>query len=771
VTPTPPAVSIITPAFNAAAFLQQTIHSVLEQTFADFELIVVDDGSTDDTIAIARRAAAADPRIRVLSSPHGGPAAARNVGLRAARGRLVALLDADDLWWPEYLDEQVALLDAHPDVAAVSANALSLGGVHDGKPVWPATTGVRRLHLRDLLAEENAVCIMTVFRRESVAGFGGFDPAFTGNEDYQFWLEMTLAAGVILQNRAPHGHYRRRAGSVSDDEPRMLRGMIRVLTAIVPRLRTAEERAIAARQIARFRRELRVASIKRRMPGWMRRVARTLKSAAVFAALAMCLVARPASANTIAVPAGGDLAGAIIAAKPGDTIALEAGATYAGNFLLPRKDGDAVITIQTKDATSEENARMSPQAASALAKLRSPNAQAVIRTAPGAHHWRLTLLEIQNTAEGRGDIVELGSGGAEQRTLADVPHDLVIDRCYIHGDAASGQRRCVALNSAATTVSNSYISDCKRKGDESQAIAGWNGPGPFTIANNYLEAAAENVIFGGADPTIDGLVPSDIRITGNLLSRPVAWRQEGWEIKNILELKNARRVTIDGNVLENNWQSAQAGYAVLFTVRNQDGRCPWCEVSAVSFEHNILRHSAAGISILGVDNNHPSKQTEGITVRGNLFVDIDNVRWGGNGYCFMLTGQPKQVTIDHNTIIQEHASGIVLMDTKPVEGFAFTNNVARHMAYGIFGDGHKPGNDSIAAFLPGARIEHNVIADANASLYPTGNLFPSTASFRAQFKAYDAGDYQLTPSSAWRGAGGDGKDLGADIGRLPAHEP
>ena len=89
-----------------------------------------------------------------------------------------------------------------------------------------------------------------------------------------------------------------------------------------------------------------------------------------------------------------------------------------------------------------------------------------------------------------------------------MPHHLVIDRCYLHGDAGFGQRRGLALNSANTQIVNSHFSDFKGVNQDTQAIAGWNGPGPFLIENNYLEAAAENIMFGGTDPNIPNLVPT-----------------------------------------------------------------------------------------------------------------------------------------------------------------------------------------------------------------------------------------------------------------------
>src|SRR5262245_66598915 len=108
-------------------------------------MVIVDDGSTDTTRAVAQAAAAADPRIRVISIANQGQAAARNVAVRQARAPLLALLDSDDLWHPEFLAEQKAVLDSHPEVAIVSANATNLGGVHDGLRFWPQTDGLRCL--------------------------------------------------------------------------------------------------------------------------------------------------------------------------------------------------------------------------------------------------------------------------------------------------------------------------------------------------------------------------------------------------------------------------------------------------------------------------------------------------------------------------------------------------------------------------------------------------------------------------------------------------
>jgi hypothetical protein len=186
-------------------------------------------------------------------------------------------------------------------------------------------------------------------------------------------------------------------------------------------------------------------------------------------------------------------------------------------------------------------------------------------------------------------------------------------------------------------------------------------------------------------------------------------------------------------------------------------------VDHVVFEENIVRHSAAGIQILGYDNNHPSQQTLAIVVRNNLFADIDSSNWGGNGYFLSLTGGARDITIDHNTVLQDHALGLVQLDGPPVLEFVFTNNLAKHNSYGFIGTNHGVGMDSISAFLPGSDISRNVLAGGVAARYPAGNSFPSVAQFEGQFVSYAGADYRLLPTSPWRSAGADGLDLGAPL--------
>jgi hypothetical protein len=460
-----------------------------------------------------------------------------------------------------------------------------------------------------------------------------------------------------------------------------------------------------------------------------------------------------AGQTTIVVGAGGNLQAALNQAQPGQTVQLQAGATFDGNFVLPVKTGTAYITIRTSAPDSQlpgVNTRIDPSYEPQLATIRSVNALPALRTAAGAHHWR--FIGLRFTTTGASDVIALGDGVQRDRTL--VPTDLIFDRIIIRGDPTKGQKRGIALNSANTFVRNSYIDGIRVAGQETQAIAGWNGPGPFVIENNYLEAAGMGILFGGAEPAIDQLVPSDIVIRRNHITRPVAWKTGTWVVKNLLELKNARYVQIDGNLMENNWAGGQSGFAVVFTVRAQGTHAPWTTIEHVRFENNVVRHSGSGINILGYDDTAPSQQARDIVIRNNLFTDIDHRTWGGAGIFVQIGDEPADVHIEHNTVM--HSGNILSVyggtPTAPrvATGFRFCSNIVEHNSYGIFGNGVGTGNPAIAKYLPGSVIIGNAIAGGNPNLYPVGNVFPTVANLMSQFENPAGDDYRLVSGSNLR---------------------
>jgi len=481
----------------------------------------------------------------------------------------------------------------------------------------------------------------------------------------------------------------------------------------------------------------------------------------------------PPAGRTIAVAAGGDFQAALKAAQPGDVITLEAGAKFTGNFTLPNKPGAGWIVVRTAAPDGRLPApgtRVTPASAGAFPKLISPNGRPVLTAAPGAHHYRFVGLEFTVTPDVAGyDLISLGNRPA---SAADVPHNLIFDRVYVHGTPTANLRRGIALNSAWTAVVDSHISDVHEIGADSQAIGGWDGPGPFRIVNNHLEGAGENVMFGGADPSLASLVPSDIEIRRNHFVKPLAWRigdpsyaGRAWTVKNLLELKNARRVLIEGNLFEHNWAHAQGGTAIVFTVRNQDGGAPWSAVEDVTFINNVVRRTGAGIGMHGMDSK-PSQPTKRVLIKNNLFEDVSGARWGGGGRLFQLYNGVTDLVIDHNTAFQD--GPIIMAEGRPHTGFVYRNNLAPHNEYGIQGTGTAPGKGTLDAYFPGAVVEMNVIvANPYVAQYPPNNFYPASLA-AVGFAELTGGNYRLGATSPFLRGGTDRKDIGADLDALAA---
>jgi hypothetical protein len=461
------------------------------------------------------------------------------------------------------------------------------------------------------------------------------------------------------------------------------------------------------------------------------------------------------------------LSAALNAAQYGDTILLQAGATYRGSFELPLKSGTGEIVIQSSRASElPEGVRVTPAQSALFAKLQTTNEQPVITTAAGAHHYRFVGIEFSTSdADVKVyDLVRLGESRHEQKTFDSVPHHLVIDRCFIHGFNTQDVQRGISLNSAETTISNSYISEIHGAGFDTQAIAGWNGPGPYHIINNYLEGAGENILFGGADPGIPNLVPSDIEIRRNYVFKPKSWKVgdptyagKRWTVKNLLELKNARNVVIDGNVFENCWTDGQTGIPILFTVRNQEGTAPWSIVENVTFTNNIVKGAEGGLNLLGSDNEKPSQRSSRLTVSNNLFVDIRGPFLTMNGY--------NNVSLIHNTHFQ--TGNIMVLYGTPAQQLVYRDNLTvRHAnSYGIFGDSMGEGVAALRKFAPDAVVKNNVFALADGSVYPKDNYFPASID-AIGFADFAKGDYRLTSASPYKKAASDGLPAGSAFEKL-----
>ena len=192
-----PRISVLIPCYNAGRYLAAALDSVLAQTYQDFEIIVVDDGSTDDSAAVAARY----PRVRYCYHAHSGISVTRNLCLSMAEGEMVVFLDADDMWLPEKLEKQVAYLDAHPDCQLVYT---LVENFFDGNP----ETMTQRQE--QLLNANMDNCLVTCcIRRRLYETYGGYREDYPYGEDTH-WVTRLWAAGVNMKHCIPEALYLRR---------------------------------------------------------------------------------------------------------------------------------------------------------------------------------------------------------------------------------------------------------------------------------------------------------------------------------------------------------------------------------------------------------------------------------------------------------------------------------------------------------------------------------------------------------------------------------
>jgi teichuronic acid biosynthesis glycosyltransferase TuaG len=216
----PPTVSIITPLFNAEPFIAETIQSVQEQTFSAWEMLVVDDCSTDNGREIVEQIAANDSRIRLITreTNSGGPAAPRNIGLGLAQGRYIAFLDADDLWHSDKLEKQIGFMEANSNIflsyTRIITRDQNSGLMKEGHSQQPAESDDL---FKQLLLSGNMVPILTVLiRNEDLSGFL-FDerPEMISCEDFDFWLQLAYAKKQFALLDLPLSIYRKHDGNIS----------------------------------------------------------------------------------------------------------------------------------------------------------------------------------------------------------------------------------------------------------------------------------------------------------------------------------------------------------------------------------------------------------------------------------------------------------------------------------------------------------------------------------------------------------------------------
>ncbi len=545
--------------------------------------------------------------------------------------------------------------------------------------------------------------------------------------------------------------------------------------------------------------------------------------------VASSMVDTPAPGSIIAVRSGGNLQAALDNAFCGDTIEIQAGATFTGRFLLRAKQCDSGhwIVIRTSAANSllpSEGERVTPCYAGVASLPGRPqyacvnrqNVMArienntttdgpfILRT--GANHYRLIGLEITRSSGGRyaPALVSVEPNG--------VADHIVLDRSWLHGTVHDETQVGVSLGrSSNVAVVDSYFSDfhctyATGTCTDAHAVGGGTGShqdGPFKISNNFLEASGEAVMFGGGAAT---LTPADIEIRGNHFFKPWQWMPgkpnfvggvggSPFIVKNHLELKNATRVLIEANLMENNWGGFASGYALALNPKNQHTQnngnvCPLCQVTDVTVRYTRISHSGSGMalttSISGDGGNGgPALAGTRWSIHDVVIDDISKKYVGGGNLFQISNGWQKNpvntITINHVTGFPDSNGHLLLIGNQlsnpSMYGFVFTNNMMATANYPVWNSGGGPTScaakgtpaQKIAKCFSTYTFKNNALIGTPGafppSSWPAGNFFPADANAAgiAQFNNGNGGDYRLLPNSRYRNAGTDGRDLGADI--------
>ncbi len=241
-----PQVSVVIPAYGVTQYIGETLTSVLKQTFQNFEVIVVND-CCPDSERLEAVVAPYLPRIRYIrKEKNGGLAAARNTGIQAARGELIALLDGDDTWEPNYLAVQTAALKKDPEACVVYGNARIIGSIYDGQLSQTHAPSEGPVTLDSILRGTVNIAVLNITRKRAILDAGLFDESLRRCEDFDLWLRIVLNGGKIIYHSQVIASYRRRDDSLSSNPWKMLEARLSVLEKLVqdPRLKV-EQRALA----------------------------------------------------------------------------------------------------------------------------------------------------------------------------------------------------------------------------------------------------------------------------------------------------------------------------------------------------------------------------------------------------------------------------------------------------------------------------------------------------------------------------------------------
>jgi uncharacterized protein YjdB len=348
--------------------------------------------------------------------------------------------------------------------------------------------------------------------------------------------------------------------------------------------------------------------------------------------------------------------------------------------------------------------------------------------------WLVQGLELttdSSLTNGPMALAEVGERISE-RSLADLPKDIHFSHMNLHGWLYQNVRRGWVLNGAGHVVRDSRCTEIHEKNSDSQCTLSYNGPGPFLIENNLLEAASENIMWGGGDPAINGLVPCDITVRGNLIRKPVAWKTIGtptqsgsYLIKLLYEAKNSCRALVEQNRFDGTWMDGQTGYGIGLKSVNQNGACTWCRVTDQTFRNNTIVNVGAVFGLAGAPEKNPvDTALSRVLFQGNWIDSMNVSPYNGDSRGVLLLSRARDISFVRNTfaggnwnrdaIIFDISSG-----QTAVINFRFDDNIMPIAQWGVGATAVGEGTKALNAAVTGTwTFNNNAFIGAIRNGYP-----------------------------------------------------
>jgi hypothetical protein len=358
-----------------------------------------------------------------------------------------------------------------------------------------------------------------------------------------------------------------------------------------------------------------------------------------------------------------------------------------------------------------------------------------------AARWLIQGVEITTdsaAAAGPVNMVVVGQFPGE-KDLSELPRDIHFSHVNLHGWLHQDVRRGWILNGISHVVRDSRCTEIHLRNADSHCTISWNGPGPFLIENNLLEAASENIMWGGADPSVPDLVPCDITVRGNLLRKPPAWKAIGtpgqsgsYLVKLLYESKNSCRSLVEGNRMDGSWLDGQTGYAVGLKSVNQDGRCRWCRTVDITIRNNVIVNVGAAFGIAGAPERHPvDTALARLLVTGNWIDSVNVGPYTGDARGLLLLSRARDVSFVRNTWAGGNFSrDAIIFDLSggpAATNFRFEDNVLPIGAYGMGATAAGEGTKALTAAITGnTSFVRNTFIGAERPNYPAGTRWAPT---------------------------------------------